>query len=95
MKNENGIADLFLEIASELRYNVLKKLDEKNQKQSQIAKELGMTLPESHRQFERLTKTSLISKMSDGLYSITPFGHILLEHLRFTWSLSDKTQELF
>ena len=81
MEKELAITDLFLEIASELRYNILKKLDEKNQKQSHIAKDLGMTLPESHRQFERLVKTSLISKTPNGLYTITPFGHILLEHL--------------
>ena len=81
MKKESDIADLFMEIASELRYNILKKLDEKDQKQSHIAKDLGMTLPESHRQFERLAKIRLISKTSDGLYSITSFGHILLEHL--------------
>ena len=81
MKKESEIADLFMEIASELRYNILKKLDERDQKQSQIAKDLGMTLPESHRQFERLAKTNLISKTPDGLYSITSFGHILLEHL--------------
>ena len=81
MKKESAVTDLFLEIASELRYSILKKLDKKDQKQSQIAKELDMTLPESHRQFERLAKMNLISKNPDGFYSITPFGHILLEHL--------------
>ena len=81
MKKESPITDLFLELASELRYNILRKLDEKEQKQSHMAKDLGMTLPEAHRQFERLAKTNLISKTLDGLYSITPFGDILLEHL--------------
>ena len=81
MKNKTKITELFLEIASELRYNVLKQLSEKNQKQSHIAKSLGMTLPESHRQFERLSKAELISKTPDGLYLLTPFGSILLEHI--------------
>ena len=81
MNKGSSITDLFLEVASELRYTILKKLDEKGQKQSQVAKDLDMTLPESHRQFERLAKTHLISKTPDGLYSVTPFGHILLEHL--------------
>ena len=40
-----------------------------------------MTLPESHRQFERLSKTEMIAKDPDGLYSLTPFGGIFLKHL--------------
>ena len=81
MKSDVKVTDLFLEVASEIRYNILKKLNEKNQKQSQVAKEIGMTLPESHRQFERLTKSGLIIKTSEGMYSITSFGKIFLEHM--------------
>ncbi len=81
MKNDIKITDLFLEVASEIRYNILKNLNEKNQKQSKIAKEIGMTLPESHRQFERLAKFELIIKMSDGTYSLTSFGKIFLNHV--------------
>ena len=68
MKSDVKVTDLFLEVASEIRYNILKKLNEKNQKQSQVAKEIGMTLSESHRQFERLTKSGLIIKTSEGMY---------------------------
>ena len=81
MKSVIKVTDLFLEVASEIRYNILKKLNEKNQKQSQVAKEIGMTLPESHRQFERLTKFGLIIKTSEGTYSVTPFGKIFLEYI--------------
>ena len=81
MKDEKNITELFLEISSEIRYNILKKLDVKSQKQSPLAKELGMTLPESHRQFERLSKVEMIAKNSEGLYSLTPFGRIFLKHL--------------
>ena len=81
MKSDIKVTDLFLEVASEIRYHILKKLDEKNQKQSQVAKEVGMTLPESHRQFERLTKFGLIIKTSEGMYSLTPFGKIFLDHI--------------
>lgn len=81
MKENIEITEIFLEISSDMRYSILKKLDAKNQKQSHLAKELGMTLPESHRQFERLSKTEMIVKSSDGLYSLTPFGSIFLKHL--------------
>ena len=81
MKSDIKVTDLFLEVASEIRYNILKNLNEKNQKQSHVAKKIGMTLPESHRQFERLAKFGLIIKTLDGTYSLTPFGEIFLNHI--------------
>ena len=81
MKSDIKVTDLFLEVASEIRYNILKNLNEKSQKQSHVAKKIGMTLPESHRQFERLTKFGLITKTSDGTYSLTSFGEIFLNHI--------------
>ena len=80
-ENKIEITELFLEISSEVRYNILKQLKIKSQKQSRIAKELGMTLPESHRQFDRLSKVELIAKDAEGLYSLTPFGDMFLKHL--------------
>ena len=81
MNEEIEITELFLEVSSDVRYNILRKLKIKSQKQSRIAKELDMTLPESHRQFERLSKTEMVVKDVDGLYSLTPFGDIFLRHL--------------
>ena len=80
-ENKIEITELFLEVSSEVRYNILKKLEIKSQKQSHIAKELDMTLPESHRQFERLSKIEMIVKDIEGLYSLTPFGRMFLKHL--------------
>ena len=80
-ENKMEVTELFLELSSEVRYNILKKLEPKSQKQSHIAKELGMTLPESHRQFERLSKVEMIAKDTKGLYSLTPFGYMFLKHL--------------
>ena len=42
-----------------------------------MAKEFGATVPEVYRNFERLVKTDLISKNSDGDYSITTYGKIV------------------
>ena len=81
MKKEIEITELFLEVSSDVRYNILRKLKIKSQKQSHIAKELDMTLPESHRQFERLSKTEMVVKDVDGMYSLTPFGDMFLRHL--------------
>ena len=67
----------FLEIASEQRLAILLKLNESKSTISVLAKEFGATVPEVYRNFERLVKTDLISKNSDGDYSITTYGKIV------------------
>jgi len=85
-KNENidkhDLTDLLLELASPVRFSLLTKLDQKDWKQSKIAKELDMTLPESHRQFERLSAAGLTNKNSEGLYYLTPFGKIIIQQVK-------------
>jgi predicted transcriptional regulator len=67
----------FLELASEQRLAILLKLHSQNSKVSVLAKELGATVPEVYRNFERLVKADLIAKEPDGDYSITMFGKIM------------------
>lgn len=67
----------FLELASEQRLAILLKLYHQNSKVSVLAKELGATVPEVYRNFERLVKADLIAKEPDGDYSITMFGKIV------------------
>ena len=50
-RKEISNSEIFRELASELRYSILTKLAERMYKQNEIAKELDMTLQESHRQF--------------------------------------------
>ncbi|HEX7257864.1 MAG TPA: hypothetical protein VF242_07375, partial [Nitrososphaeraceae archaeon] len=69
------------ELASELRYSILTKLAERMYKQNEIAKELDMTLQESHRQFERLINTGLVKKNLDGLLSLMSYGKIIVIQL--------------
>lgn len=78
----HDLTDLLLELASPIRYSILTKLDQKDWKQSKLAEEIDMTLPESHRQFERLSNTGLVNKNSDGFYYITPFGKIILQQMQ-------------
>lgn len=58
-------SEIFRELASELRYSILIKLHKRMYKQNEIAKELDMTLQESHRQFERLINAGLVKKNLD------------------------------
>jgi len=67
----------FLEMASEQRLGILLRLYEDKSKVSTLAKEFGATVPEVYRNFERLVKADLITKNSDGDYSITTYGKIL------------------
>ena len=73
---QNSAKD-FLEIASEQRLAILLRLYENKSKVSVLAKELGATMPEVYRNFERLAKADLIMKDSEGDYSITTYGKIV------------------
>jgi predicted transcriptional regulator len=67
----------FLEISSEQRLAILLKLNESKSKVSVLAKELDATVSEVFRNFGRLAKAELITKNSDGDYSITTYGKIV------------------
>src|SRR5690348_10311943 len=75
------IADDFLELASQQRLGILLKLLDKKSKVSIIAKDLDATVPEVYRNFERLVKSNLIVKESDGDYSITTYGKIICDQI--------------
>ena len=70
-------ADDFLELASQQRLGILLRLLDKKSKVSIIAKDLGATVPEVYRNFERLVKADLIAKEADGNYGITTYGKII------------------
>jgi len=79
-------ANDFLELASEQRLGILLKLLEEKSKISTIAKEIGATVPEVYRNFERLTKADLVMKDADGCYELTTYGKTicsLVPSLRF------------
>ena len=72
--HSNKIAHDFLEFASEQRLEILLRLSINKSKVSIIAKELGATIPEVFRNFERLVKADLIEKDVDGSYRLTTYG---------------------
>ena len=79
-------ANDFLELASEQRLGILLKLLEEKSKISTIAKEMGATVPEVYRNFERLMKANLVMKDADGYYELTTYGKTicaLVPSLRF------------
>ncbi len=68
------IASEFFEIGSEQRLSIILHLNEKAWSISPLAKELGATITEVHRNFGRLQKVGLILKNVEGTYHLTLFG---------------------
>ena len=71
-----AVAENFLELASSQRLQIIFKLMERSRKRIEhIAKELGATKQEVHRNLVRLEQSGLISKNNEGKYTLTTFGH--------------------
>jgi predicted transcriptional regulator len=68
----------FIELASEQRLSILLKLTEQDTKLSQLAKDLGVTMQEVHRNVNRLMEVGLIKKNSEGKFSLTTFGNTII-----------------
>ena len=68
------VSEEFLELASSQRLSIIQKLYEKRSNISSMAKELGATVPEVHRNFGRLAKSGIIAKDTDTNYYLTLFG---------------------
>ncbi|MGM0771435.1 MAG: helix-turn-helix transcriptional regulator [Halobacteriota archaeon] len=70
--------ELFTELASENRLSILHALKEGEMKFTKLADGIDMTSPEASRQLNRLLVVNLIRKDSDGYYSLTPFGDLVV-----------------
>ncbi len=85
----NRVAENFLELASSQRLHILFKLMERNRKRIEpMAKELGATKQEVHRNLVRLEQSSLISKDKEGKYALTTFGRASCLQISTTLFLS-------
>ena len=67
----------FLELASNQRLSILLSIFNKPSKPSIMSKKLNVTIQETSRNFDRLTKTGLLVKNSEGYHDLSTFGKIL------------------
>jgi len=81
MMDEFEPYDIFWELAGELRRNILFKLNEKQLRLTQLAKELDATVQEVHRNVNRLIYAGLVKRDSDGLLSLTTYGKTVLTQI--------------
>lgn len=84
----------FFELASEQRLAIIFQLNEKSAKISQIAKGLGITMQEAHRNINRLQDAGLIEKNPEGLFSLTTFGNTIIKQIP-TFNYLSKHKEYF
>jgi len=74
---------LFMELASETRCKILLMLKEKPTRTSKLAKDLKLTVQETHRNTSRLVETGIIRKDSEGLFSLTEYGKLIVEQIPY------------
>ncbi|MCH7968656.1 MAG: transcriptional regulator, partial [Thaumarchaeota archaeon] len=89
-----SISEVFMELAGESRYAILQMLEEQKWRSAQLAKELNLTIQETHRNTTRLADADLIKKDSDGFFSLTPYGRIMVSQLG-SFSFLNKYKEYF
>ncbi len=71
------VADDYLELASDQRLEILFRLQQQHSRNSQMAKIMGSTKQEVHRNFSRLIGSGLIAKNIDGKYHLTTYGQTI------------------
>jgi len=79
LETQKGVEQLFFELASENRLNILRDLQTGPQKIQEIGRRLKLTDTEAFRQVHRLSEASLIQKQPDGTYVVTQYGKLILQ----------------
>lgn len=77
----SNTSQIFIELAGELRRQMVIKLSQESIRLTELAKELNATMQETHRNINRLIEVGLIEKDSEGLLSLTTYGRIMLKQL--------------
>lgn len=85
---------IFFELASEHRLQILFKLHNEKTKLAKLSRDLDVTMQEVHRNLNRLSEAGLIEKGSNGSYSLSTFGNIIIRQIS-TFSFLSRYQHYF
>ena len=85
---------IFFELASEHRLQILFKLHNQKTKLARLARDLDVTMQEVHRNLNRLFEAGLIEKDSNGNFSLSTFGNIIIRQIS-TFSFLSTYQNYF
>ena len=72
------LGNLMFELANEDRLRILTQLQEKPMRLTRISNKLKLNMQETSRHLSRLSEAGLVTKNTEGLYSIQPFGEEIL-----------------
>jgi len=72
------LCDLWFELSNEDRLGILHLLAGRAEKLTGISKELGVSTQQCNRHLTRLVEAGLVAKDVEGLFSLTPFGEVVL-----------------
>ena len=87
-------SNIFMELASDTRCEILKMLDDKPAHATKIASTLKLTKQETHRNTARLTEFGVIKKGADGFFLLTEFGKALISQFPY-FQFLNKHKEYF
>jgi predicted transcriptional regulator len=87
-------SDIFMELASDTRYEILKMLDDKPAHATKIASALKLTKQDTHRNTARLTEIGLIKKNAEGFFLLTEFGKAISSQFPY-FQFLNKHKEFF
>jgi len=85
------VHEIFTELSSEKRLDILRTLNEKPMAFTYLIKEVDMTSAEASRQLSRLTDIRLIEKKGDGRYYNTLFGKLVISSISGMNFISEKS----
>ena len=71
----------FIELSNSQRLQIINALTHSSMNLTLIAKHLGITMQEAHRNFNRLMDAGIVSKDSSGSYSLTTFGNTIVTQI--------------
>lgn len=73
--------ELMFELSHKGRLETLRILKEKPHRLTDVSKVLGLTSAEVSRHLGRLSKAELVIKDGEGMYTLSPFGDIILQEV--------------
>ncbi|MCW4012640.1 MAG: hypothetical protein NWF07_06570 [Candidatus Bathyarchaeota archaeon] len=79
--SEDGLENLFFNLSSESRLDILCAVSGEGLRMNEIAKRVNITATEASRQIQRLSDDSLIQKHIDGSYELSNFGQLVLHFM--------------
>jgi predicted transcriptional regulator len=72
---------IFIELSNSQRLQIINALENSSMNLTLIAKHLGITMQEAHRNFNRLMDAGIVSRDSNGSYSLTTFGNTIVTQI--------------